>query len=505
MLALEAGVQRAEGSVTIAVLTDLHYGDAGAIGQRRSEIADTLLERAVQRLNRLIRPDVTVVLGDVLDDGAAADATTRLALMRAILDKLASPVIVLPGNHDGDATGFYTAFDRPEEIVDLCGVRFLPFIDREAPGYNAVRSARDIARFQVARADHDGPIVALQHVCLAPPGRVELPYNYTNATEIVEAMERAGVTLSLSGHYHTGAEVVHEGPTTFVNAPSLCEKPFPFLLVTLSGERVSVAHHTLAVPEALGLVDTHAHTELAYCSSNMTVEVAISLAEDFGLGGIRFAEHSGHLYCDAKRYWGGQCMAEGLAGTGTQHERMAEYLDLKQRYERDRSDDRPHVSFGLEADVDYHGRLILRDADRAHFDRPIIGAVHRTPSLSTPSGSLETLEGEFMVAVDHLLRHDIDILAHPFRFFRRAGHAPPERLFIPVAERLRRYGVAVELNFHTNTPPLAFVQHCLERGLKFSLASDAHRLYEVGEFADHLHLLTAAGFDGVLSDILLRA
>jgi len=57
--------------VTIAVLTDIHYGAAGSLAQRRSDIADTLLLRAVQRMNRLIHPDVVVLLGDLVDDGAA--------------------------------------------------------------------------------------------------------------------------------------------------------------------------------------------------------------------------------------------------------------------------------------------------------------------------------------------------------------------------------------------------------------------------------------------------
>ena len=59
--------------ITIAVLTDVHYGAGSIIAQRRSEIADILLLRAVHRLNRLIHPDVTVVLGDLVDDGASPD------------------------------------------------------------------------------------------------------------------------------------------------------------------------------------------------------------------------------------------------------------------------------------------------------------------------------------------------------------------------------------------------------------------------------------------------
>jgi histidinol phosphatase-like PHP family hydrolase len=47
------------------------------------------------------------------------------------------------------------------------------------------------------------------------------------------------------------------------------------------------------------------------------------------------------------------------------------------------------------------------------------------------------------------------------------------------------------------------VRTCLESGVRFSFGSDAHSLYEVGEFAAHLGILEAAGFSGELTDILL--
>ena len=481
--------------ITIAVLTDVHYGTGSTIVQRRSEIADILLLRAVHRLNRLIHPDVTVVLGDLVDDGASPDAPQRLAILREILDKLISPHIIIPGNHDGDTDAFYRVFDRPEEIVDICGVRFLPFIDREEPGYNASRCQSDLQRFRRARAETKGPIVALQHVCLTPPNQTDSPYNYTNAPEIIQAMGAAGVELSISGHHHAGAPLVKNETTSFVTAPSLCESPFLFVTVTLDQRQVTMERHQLAMPEHLGLVDRHVHTQLAYCSENMRVDRAIALAKDFGLAGIGFSEHSGQLYFDRDRYWGGQGAQLGLGGTRAQDNRVPAYLALKQSYEAD------DVAFGVEADVDYHGNLILKPEDRSHFDH-ILGAIHRTPSLRRPSPPRETLEVEFMVLLERLLRHDIDVLAHPFRLFRRAGYSPPEKLFRPVVELLHQHNVAAEINYHINEPPIGFIRMCLDRDIRFSFGGDAHNLYEIGEFADHLKLLDDAGFDGDLADVL---
>ncbi len=482
--------------VTIAVLTDIHFGPSCSTPQRRCEIADILVRRAVHRLNRLIHPDITVVLGDIVDDGASSGARERLTRIREILDTLASPYIAIPGNHDGDVEAFYRIFDRPAPIVDLCGLRFLPFIDREEPGFNASRAEADVERFRRARADYDGPIVALQHVCLAPPGLADIPYNYTNADEIVAAMAEARVELSVSGHHHAGAETVRNATTTFVNAPALCERPFHLTVLTIDGGHTSVDRHQLAMPEHLGLVDSHVHTQLAYCSDNMTVESAISLARDFGLAGLCFTEHSGQLYFPADRYWGGDCAREGIAGASPQNDRMDAYLALKQTYETG------EIVFGLETDADFRGNLVLKPDDRRHFTR-ISGVIHRAPSLAPSARSLEALAREFMGILERLVTQNIDVLAHPYRIFRSAGYAAPERLFHPTAVLLRDHNVAVEINYHSNQPPPEFVRICLDMGLKFTFGSDAHSLYEVGEFAEHLKLFESLGAGAALSDVLL--
>ncbi len=482
--------------ITIAVFTDIHYGAVGSLAQRRSDIADTLLLRAVQRMNRLIHPDVVVILGDLVDDGAATGTPERLARLRATLDKLKSPYIVIPGNHDGNAEAFYRVFDCPAPFVDLDGIRFLAFVDREEPGYNASRDPNAIGRFRQARADYDGPVVALQHVCLAPPGVADIPYNYTNAEAIIAEMAATGVVLSISGHHHAGAMPVRNATTTFVNAPGLCESPFPFLVITLDGDRVYVERQELAMPAHLELRDTHVHTQLAYCSDNMDVETAIALAKDFGLAGLGFTEHSGQLYFDVKRYWGGEAARDGMASALPEHNRMGAYLDLKRRYEGH------GVFFGLEVDADLNGGVLLYPIDRDRFGW-VAGAIHKLPSLAVPGVAIEILEREFLAALEGLVRHNIAILVHPFRVFRGTGFELSARLFHPVAALLRRHAVAVEINFHHNQPPLPFVQMALEMGLKLAFGSDAHNLYEIGEFADHLKLLSDAGFSGVLSEVMV--
>jgi hypothetical protein len=167
---------------TIAAVADIHYtSSATPHPARRGEIADVLLQQAVQRINATIKPEVTVVLGDLLDDGQGAAAMEQLQHLRTILDRLTSPSIILPGNHDGDLAQFYRVMPRPAPVVDIGDVRLLPFFDAEEPDYNSRRSVADCARMSAARAGYAGQILSLQHVPLLPPGQGASPYRLVNA------------------------------------------------------------------------------------------------------------------------------------------------------------------------------------------------------------------------------------------------------------------------------------------------------------------------------------
>lgn len=106
----------------IAAITDLHFSRQPLeMSSRKGEWASVLLKRAVARLNRYIKPDVTVILGDLLDDPAAPDAVDLLNDLRRVLDDLAMPWLVIPGNHDPEKTVFYSVFDQCD-FLDVNGV-----------------------------------------------------------------------------------------------------------------------------------------------------------------------------------------------------------------------------------------------------------------------------------------------------------------------------------------------------------------------------------------------
>ncbi|MBN1845728.1 MAG: metallophosphoesterase, partial [Sedimentisphaerales bacterium] len=278
--------------IKIAVISDVHAGRTEADSSCRGDIAEILLARAVYRLQRWVRPDIVLLLGDLVEaDGFAAHRDPLERLARQI-ETLTCPVLVIPGNHDPADELFYEHFPPPPEMLDVGGVRFLAFQDEQLPAYHARRSERDLRRMQSARRDFDGPIVSVQHVPLFPADAAACPFHYTNAEDIIEVMRQAGIHLAISGHYHEGMDLLRRGPMGFVVNPALCQEPFSFLVLEMDGSTIRCEPHSLQMPRALELFDAHVHTPFAYCNENMDAALALRLAEDFHLAGVGFAEHS---------------------------------------------------------------------------------------------------------------------------------------------------------------------------------------------------------------------
>ena len=482
-------------SCRIAVIADIHYSLTPPLSAaRRGEWGAVLLRRTIERLNRYIKPDVTVVLGDLIDDPHASDAPALLGSLRDLLEGLDCPWLALPGNHDPSPAVFYDVFDRVE-YLDVNNVRMASFVDADEPGYNASRSAEDLTRMATVADGHRGPLVALQHVPVAEPGG-EAKYGYTNCAEVTTAMRAHGYTLAVSGHHHPGAGLRQRDGVTTLVVPALCEAPFSFAVVTFDDDDVGVEVLEHQLPGSLALNDYHSHTQFAYCGEDVEMARSASFAAMIGLEQLAFTEHSGQLYFDSPTYWSGTIGESGIDGRTGRAERMADYWQAAAEHRSD------SVLVGLEVDADFAGNPVAEPADLERAD-VVVGAVHWLPELRTPVPDTARAADEFLRIVDRLCRHGIDVLAHPFRVFRRAGIAVPTSLFAPTVALLREHGVAAEINFHTNEPPPSFFADCIRAGVRISFGSDAHALYEIGEFHPHLALLADIGFDGDLTDILL--
>ena len=497
---------------TIAIISDIHFGTQPDSGPRRGEWGDVLLTRVVHRLRRYIQPDLVLVLGDLIDAPAAPEAGARLRELRAILDLLTCPWIAIPGNHDPAPDRFYEFFPKPADRVDVGppgppggpgGVRVLAFCDPEEPNYNARRTDADLARMRNARSDgFTGTVIAMQHVSLYPEFlRRRLSMYYTNNDEVLRAAAIGGVDLAVGGHSHINTGIVQHGQLSCLSVDSLCEAPFGYTLVQIDGEgadrKITSRNEFLSMPAEYGLFDCHSHTHFAYCSENMHTSRSPALAKMLGLRGIAFTEHSGQLYLSEDDYWPGKFGDTNLAIARPEHSRIENYFATVDPLRSD------SVMVGLEVDADYAGNLVIKPEHEARLQIKV-GAVHVLREASKPVPDPAVLAGEFQVATKKLCTTGINSLAHPFRIFRRKKLASPPQLFEWLARHLKATGVAAEINYHINEPEADFFRLCVEMGVPLTFGSDAHNLYEVGEFYPHLALLRRIGVTGDPASVLLR-
>lgn len=499
----------------IAAIADLHYaaGPLEACGARRTAIADVLLARVVRRLNRFIKPDITVFLGDILDNGDGERAQEEHERLLAVLAKLESPYIIIPGNHDGDVERFLGMYHSASpsdptptlptlgrgKAYDINGVRLVTFIDPEEPGFSARRTAADIERMGAARVGFDGPIVSIQHVPLFPPGASASPYGYTNATEVWDAFERNDYTLAISGHWHKGDDLISRGAGKALIVPGLCESPFAFSEITIDGDKVETKRHELRLPDEVELVDYHVHTPLAYCSDNMDVPLSMALAKEFNLAGLAFTEHSGQLHFERALFWTGNFTRDGLAGQEGRQERMAEYLDLVRPLQ-------PPFYTGLELDAEDCGRPIVQQEVWDEIGIKV-GSIHWLDAVKGKADDevdLNAAADEMLARLERFAGSGIQVLAHPLRIFRKWPEEDlPKQLLPGIMALLREHGVAAEVNFHNQLTSPEFIRLCLDYGVKFVFGSDSHNQSEVGDFHPHLDLMEASGIGyGDLPDVM---
>jgi len=135
---------------------------------------------------------------------------------------------------------------------------------------------------------------------------------------------------------------------------------------------------------------------------------------------------------------------------------------------------------GLEADILGNGRVVFPKGLRKNFFDIVIGSFHTLVSLREWEKSLLSVIKNRM----------IDVVGHPLAYIGRIPWNTAEKIAISAADN----GVAMELNSHYQFPTIEFLEICREYGVKFSIGSDAHQLYTVGnvtecfKLAEKLHL-----------------
>jgi len=486
-----------DSSLTILAVSDLHYtGLARQTAQAahtQGGLARVLLNKVFQRMQHLdIKPDVVVVLGDLIEDGTDPNADTDIIALHSELARTGIPFLVVRGNHDEKNERFAELFDVSTKLHKVGDYGFVVFDDTFAVNHETARDEQSLAAtLNIAKKNPGLPLIAVQHAPIYPAIDSHYPYRPTNAAEIIDSFQKAGVILSLSGHYHKGQKVRASNKVFYHTVPALCDAPFQFSIIRLKGDKVEVEEHALALHYP-NLTDVHCHTEYAYCATTVDTAPAIALSKCLGLTKHCVLEHAFQLYFDKRYAMSGKWQSDPkrIEEVWATPER-ARMMNYRRFAEKLRS---PFVKIGLEIDLYDDGKMMLapQDAEEGTWDL-LIGAIHFIRDFVQGKTTQAEAEKMFIRDVEQLVQLPIQVLAHPMRFFAWSNLQTPKHLYPDVADLLADSGVAAEVNFHNYQTDPEFIRCCVEKGVKIALASDAHALQEVGEFAPHVEALRQAG------------
>lgn len=485
-----------DSSLTILAISDLHYTglarQTAQPPQLRGELARTLLKKVFLRLKHMgITPDITLLLGDLIENGMDRHADLDLISLHGELTRSGLPFIAIPGNHDGNTPAFNATFDTPPGFHQIKDYGFILYHDLYGESHECVRSESDLALTKEIAKRHPGlPLIAVQHPPIYPAIDSHYPYRPSNAAEIIDSYKKAGVILSLSGHYHKGQKArAHEG-VLYHTVPALCEQPFKFSIIRLNGTQIEIEELSLAL-QLPNIVDVHCHTEHAYCATTADTASCVALSQSLGVSTLFVTEHAFQLYFEKNKAMGFKWqsdphLVEDVWAT-PERGRMAAFQRFAQKIRS------PFVKTGLELDLFDNGKLLIAPEDQAFDWDILIGAIHFVQDFIPGTTDQKEAERLFMRDVERITDHDIDVLAHPFRFFKRNRLQTPTHLYPEVSQILADSGVALEVNFHTHLPDPELIRLCVEKGVKIALASDTHELAEAGEFWPHVNVLRQAG------------
>jgi 3',5'-cyclic-AMP phosphodiesterase len=161
--------------ITVAFVTDLHFGpEARWEGKLRklTARAGDLARAFVERMNREVKPDLVVNLGDDIEDESLEADRARYAECQSILRGCDAELVNVAGNHDtvnlgaedllatwgetSSAGVLYRSFDR-------AGVHFVRLHTRERQDLDVTVGDDQIAWLAADLEQHPGPTVLLMH------------------------------------------------------------------------------------------------------------------------------------------------------------------------------------------------------------------------------------------------------------------------------------------------------------------------------------------------------
>jgi predicted phosphodiesterase len=183
-----------EPRLRIAHISDLHCGSV--------HFQPELLEQAIDEINEL-RPDITIVSGDLTVDGFRAE----YELAREYLSRIdCDDMIIVPGNHDSRNVGyvhFEDLFGARSRELHKHGVSIMA-VDSSEPDLDHGQIGRNRYRLidEVFTRPADLRMFVLHHHLIPVPGTGRERNVVYDAGDLLEVLLRSQVNLVLCGHKH---------------------------------------------------------------------------------------------------------------------------------------------------------------------------------------------------------------------------------------------------------------------------------------------------------------
>ncbi|HOK04951.1 MAG TPA: PHP domain-containing protein [Victivallales bacterium] len=239
------------------------------------------------------------------------------------------------------------------------------------------------------------------------------------------------------------------------------------------------------------MIDFHVHTKTSYCADkDLSLDFYSEQISSTNL--IEFVcvtDHSMAIYFPEDIAWKWEFLSdsnifEQWRDFGNQ--RLAKQIsELKKFKER-------KILCGIETEMLPNGKLCFDPMFRSHLDI-VIGSVHFLP--------IENNRNVLDYWLDHtimILNSGIDILGHPFRWI--ATKIPiTQKIVETIVKEAKKNSVALELNSHYKyeTEDIMMIKICAEHDVKISIASDAHRKEEFGDYSYHMSVIKKSGINNI--------
>jgi 3',5'-cyclic-AMP phosphodiesterase len=155
------------------------------------------------------RPDAVVLSGDLADHGGAAEYDRLRSLVEPFTERVAVPVVYMPGNHD-DLEQFRSSLfggvgEGPiDQTVWVGGLRIICLDSSVVGGHHGELSSAQLEALarELGNPAPEGTIIAIHHPPIPSPVRIVNLLSLRDPEKLAEVIRGTDVMMLLAGHAH---------------------------------------------------------------------------------------------------------------------------------------------------------------------------------------------------------------------------------------------------------------------------------------------------------------